>query len=74
MPAASARKVARRLPSCHAWAKEAVAEGWCSVEELVRYPAAHGGTAAILSAEAPAPLDGWDFADAVVISAENTLT
>jgi len=36
--------------------------------------AAHGGTAGILREQAPAPLDGYDHADAVVVSTENTLT
>jgi len=36
--------------------------------------AAHGGTAGILREQAPPPLDGRDYADAVVVSTENTLT
>ncbi len=36
--------------------------------------AAHGGTAGILQDQAPAPLDGRDFVDAVVVSTENALT
>jgi len=36
--------------------------------------AAHGGTAGILREQAPAPLDGYDHADAVVVSTENTLS
>jgi hypothetical protein len=42
--------------------------------ELDEMLAAHGGTAGILRDQAPAPLDGWDFVDAVVVSTENTLT
>jgi hypothetical protein len=36
--------------------------------------AAHGGTAGILRDQAPPPRDGRDYADAVVVSTENTLT
>ena len=42
--------------------------------ELGETLAAHGGTAGILQDQAPAPLDGRDFVDAVVVSTENTLT
>jgi hypothetical protein len=42
--------------------------------ELGETLAAHGGTAGILRDQAPAPLDGWDNVDAVVVSTENTLT
>jgi hypothetical protein len=42
--------------------------------ELGETLAAHDGTAGILTSRAPAPLDLWDHADAVVVSAENTLT
>jgi hypothetical protein len=48
------------------------------VQELLTGPgetlAAHGGTAGILQDQAPAPLDGWEYVDAVVVSTENTLT
>jgi len=36
--------------------------------------AAHGGTAGILREQAPPPLDGRDYADALVVSTENTLS
>jgi hypothetical protein len=36
--------------------------------------AAHGGTAGILSAQAPQPLSGRDYVDALVVSTENILT
>ena len=42
--------------------------------ELSETLAAHGGTIGILRDQAPAPLDGWDHVDAVVVSTENTLT
>jgi hypothetical protein len=35
---------------------------------------AHNGTAGILRAQAPPPLDTRDYADAIVVSTENTLT
>jgi hypothetical protein len=41
--------------------------------ELSETLAAHGGTAGILRDQAPAPLDCRDYADAVVVSTENTL-
>jgi hypothetical protein len=50
------------------WAYEAV------LAEFGETLAAHGGTAGILRDQAPAPLDGWDHVDAVVVSTENTLT
>ena len=42
--------------------------------ELGETLAGHDGTAGILRDQAPAPLDGWDGVDAVVVSTENTLT
>ena len=42
--------------------------------ELGETLAAHEGTAGILLEQAPAPLDGRDYVDAVVVSTENTLT
>jgi hypothetical protein len=42
--------------------------------ELGETLAAHDGTAGILRDQAPAPLDSRDYADAVVVSTENTLT
>jgi hypothetical protein len=36
--------------------------------------ASYGGTAGILREQAPAPLDGWAGVDAVIVSADNTLT
>jgi hypothetical protein len=42
--------------------------------ELGETLAAHGGTAGILQAQAPAPLDCRDYVDAVVVSTENTLS
>lgn len=42
--------------------------------ELDETLAAHGGTAGILREQAPAPLNGRDFVDAMVVSTENTLT
>jgi hypothetical protein len=42
--------------------------------ELGETLAAHHGTAGILRDQAPAPLDGWDHVDAVVVSTENALT
>jgi hypothetical protein len=42
--------------------------------ELGETLAAHDGTAGILRDQAPAPLDSWHYADAVVVSTENTLT
>jgi hypothetical protein len=41
--------------------------------ELGETLAAHGGTAGILREQAPPPLDGRDYLDAVVVSTENTL-
>ena len=48
-----------------------VAELLAGLEETL---AAHGGTAAILRDQAPPPLDGRDYADALVVSTENSLT
>ena len=48
-----------------------VAELLAGLEETL---AAHGGTAAILRDQAPPPLDGRDFVDALVVSTENSLT
>jgi hypothetical protein len=42
--------------------------------ELGETLAAHDGTAGILRDQAPAPLDSWHYADAVVVSTENALT
>jgi hypothetical protein len=42
--------------------------------ELGEALAAHDGTVGILRNQAPAPLDGWDHVDAIVVSTENTLT
>lgn len=44
------------------------------LDELGETLAAHGGTAGILRDQAPAPLDGYDHVDAVVVSTENILT
>jgi hypothetical protein len=48
-----------------------VAELLAGLEEML---AAHGGTAGILSNQAPPPLDGRDYVDALVVSTENSLT
>ena len=48
-----------------------VAELLAGLEETL---AAHGGTAAILRDQAPPPLDGRDYVDALVVSTENSLT
>jgi hypothetical protein len=44
------------------------------LDEVGETLAAHGGTAGILRDQAPAPLDGYDHVDAVVVSTENSLT
>jgi len=44
------------------------------LDELGETLAAHGGTAGILRDQAPPPLDGYDHADALVVSTENILT
>jgi hypothetical protein len=36
--------------------------------------AAHGGNAGLLREQVPAALEGWDHADAFVVSTENTLS
>ena len=42
--------------------------------ELRETLAAHGGSAGILREQVPATLNGWDHADAFVVSTENTLS
>lgn len=44
------------------------------LDKLGETLAAHGGTAGILRDQAPAPLDGYNHVDAVVVSTENSLT
>ena len=46
-------------------------EGWRPVEDIVRWGS---GTAGILRAQAPAPLDQRAGVDALVVSTDNELT